>query len=133
MGLRVQDVQRTVDVANLWLSGAEVGLHGFGIGAVVACTAALLDSRVSAVCLESILASFVPPRMGPSPFPMSFYVPDMIRRVGDIPQLVGLLAPCRTEVRSCVLRRDGSGPTPKQMAEVFAPARRCFASARRSV
>ena len=128
MGLRVQDVQRAVDAVNSRLPGAEVGVYGCGIGGVVACLAALLDPGICEVVLEGIPVTFVAPKTGPSPYPMSFYVPDIIRRVGDIPQLVGLLAPCTTEVRGCVLR-DQSIATMEQMEEAFSPARRCFAAA----
>ena len=129
MGLRVQDVQRAVDAVNDRLPGAEVGLHGCGIGGVVACLAALLDSRITTVCLQDLPASFVAPKTGPSPYPMSFYVPDIVRRVGDIPQIVGLLAPRPAEVRGCVLRNQ-SQATLDQMQEAFGPARVCFAAAK---
>src|SRR5690606_37128428 len=66
-------------------------------GAVVALAAAILDERVRSVQLDELPLSLIPSAETDRLISAFTFVPGLLRDVGDVPHLIGLLAPraCR--------------------------------------
>ena len=101
MGLRVFDLLCVRNWARQRWPSCRVGLWGGGLGAVAACLAAAADRGFDFLTCRDIPATFLPPRCGDPPYPLSFYLHGILR-VGDVADILRLASPTRVEVESAL-------------------------------
>jgi cephalosporin-C deacetylase-like acetyl esterase len=102
----------------------QVGLVGFGPAGLVAYSVAALDHRIGAVLTEGTLATYV------SDLPyeqqrLGTIVPGILRRTGDIPHLIALLAPRPVWIDSPV-NGIGQPLPPAEQAKLLHPSSRVW-------
>lgn len=126
MGLRVADLLAAGQWAAEYTSTTSIELVGRSLGALVCLLAAVIDDGVSRVELDELPPTFFPPTDSRDSRFLFTLVPNLISRVGDVPQLVGLVAPRACEARVADAAR---WPFIPDFEEHWRPARACYRSA----
>lgn len=97
LGLRASDVLAVVEWLAAQAQGSTIEIVGRRYGGVVSLVAAILDERVRSVQLDELPFSLIPSAETDRLVSAFTFVPGLLRDVGDVPHLIGLLAPraCR--------------------------------------
>ncbi|MBS0265341.1 MAG: acetylxylan esterase [Planctomycetes bacterium] len=128
LGQWALDIRRTLDVLAIHLGGesAEVVVVGRGASAVIAMTAAALDTRINRAVAIGGLATYASDR----PYRgqrLGIMVPGLLRDVGDIGHIAALIAPRGLAIHGAV---DGFGeslPLPA-LEEAFRYTRQVYSA-----
>ena len=126
LGQWVTDVRTLIDVAENTENQKyqEVVLVGIHSGAMIAITSGIFDQRVTKVAALNPLCSFVPNH----PFDhdrLGILVPGILKEVGDVSHLCGLLAPKKLLVASGHLA-DGKLLELSSLEKELSPARQSY-------
>jgi len=105
MGMRALDLVRTRDYVKQRWPSSTVGLYGIGLGALVGCLAVAAVGGFDSLTCEDLPLSFLPPSEAETPYPLSFYVYDILQ-VGDVRDLLALVGRRKSTV---VSGRDADG------------------------
>lgn len=102
LGLRVADVLRVIEWTRHVMNVAHIEVAGRGYGSVVALLGAILDERIAAAHLSELPRSLIPHLEEEQRRAAFTFVPSLLRDVGDVPHLIGLLSPRACQVRGFV-------------------------------
>ncbi len=127
MGLRVADLLASCEWAAGHVAVTRVEVVGRHLGALVCLMAAVLDDGISRVVLDELPMTLIPPSDSADPARLFTLVPNLISDVGDIPQLLGLIAP-----RACDVRYGAASPSAfvEDVVDHWRPTQASYRSAR---
>lgn len=128
LGQWVVDVRRAMDAIS-GVSGASpesLAVVGIGGGGLVAISTAALDERITDAIVVNSLSSWV----SESPYRgqrLGLMVPGILKEVGDVSHITGLIAPRRVAIVGGV-SGTGNDLTQDQLMQVYGPAVRAYAA-----